>query len=104
MERSLRILVADDDSQIREFYQAILSEIGHEVLLVVETGQQLVDQCRRLRPDLVISDIKMPDMDGLDASQQIYREMPTPIILVSSYHDAELIERTRRKTTSCRTW
>jgi response regulator NasT len=96
MDRPLRILVADDDSQIREFYQVILSEIGHEVLLVVETGLQLVEQCRRLHPDLVISDIKMPDMDGLDASQQIYDEAPTPIILVSSYHDAELIDRAQQ--------
>jgi response regulator NasT len=93
MDRALRILVADDDPQIREFYKTILADIGHEVLLTVGTGVELVAECRRLRPDLVISDIKMPDMDGLDASQQIYHETPTPIILVSSYHDAELIDR-----------
>jgi len=93
MNPPLRILVADDDSQIREFYEAILGEIGHQVLMTVETGRQLVDQCLQLRPDLIISDIKMPDMDGLDASEQIYHDAPTPIILVSSYHDAELIDR-----------
>ena len=49
--------------------------------------------CRGHRPDLVITDIKMPDMDGIDAAAQIYRDGPIPVILVSAYHDAELIRR-----------
>ena len=52
-----------------------------------------MEQCRATQPDLVITDIKMPDMDGIDAAVQIYRERPVPIILVSAYHDPELIER-----------
>ena len=45
------------------------------------------------RPDLVITDIKMPDMDGIDAAAQIYRNAPIPVILVSAYHDPEFIRR-----------
>ena len=48
---------------------------------------------RATRPDLVITDIKMPDMDGIDAATQIYRERPIPVILVSAYHDPEFIRR-----------
>ena len=44
-------------------------------------------------PDLVITDIKMPDMDGIDAAVQIYQDRPVPVILVSAYHDPELIAR-----------
>src|SRR5262249_51848673 len=44
-------------------------------------------------PDLVITDIKMPDMDGIDAASRIYRDGPVPIILVSAYHDSEFIRR-----------
>ncbi len=45
------------------------------------------------QPDLVITDIKMPDMDGIDAAAQIYRKAAIPVILVSAYHDAEFIRR-----------
>lgn len=44
-------------------------------------------------PDLVITDIKMPDMDGIDAACQIYKDSPIPVILVSAYHDQELVQR-----------
>ena len=52
-----------------------------------------MERCRDLHPDLVITDIKMPDMDGLDAAVVISKERPVPVILVSAYHDAELIVR-----------
>ena len=55
--------------------------------------RELVDRCRELQPDLVITDIKMPDLDGIDAAAEIYRDCPVPVILVSAYHDPELIER-----------
>ncbi len=45
------------------------------------------------RPDLVITDIKMPDMDGIDAASAVYAELPVAIILISAYHDADLIRR-----------
>ena len=60
---------------------------------MAETGRELVEQCRATHPDLVITDIKMPDMDGIDAAAQIYREAAVPVILVSAYHDAEFIRR-----------
>jgi response regulator NasT len=52
-----------------------------------------VELCRRERPDLVITDIKMPDTDGIAAAVQMYRERPVTVNLVSAYHDAELVER-----------
>ncbi len=55
----------------------------------------MVEGCRNTRPDLIITDIKMPDMDGLDAVREICRGEPIPIILVSAYHDAVLLERAR---------
>ena len=93
MSRSLRIAVADDEPDMREYFQKILPRLGHEVVAVAENGRELVEQCRAAQPDLVITDIKMPDMDGIDAAAQIYRERPVPVILVSAYHDAEFIRR-----------
>ena len=93
MERSLRIITADDELMIQEYYQQALPALGHEVVAVVDTGADLIEQCEALKPDLVITDIKMPDMDGIDAAAKIYEKQPVPIILVSGYHDADLIER-----------
>jgi len=93
MNRALRIAVADDEPDMRDYFRKILPRLGHQVVAVAETGRDLLQQCLRTKPDLVITDIKMPDMDGIDAAVQIYKEMPVPVILVSAFHDAELIER-----------
>jgi AmiR/NasT family two-component response regulator len=93
MTRSLRIAVADDEPDMRDWFRTILPLLGHEVVAVAENGRDLVAQCQATRPELVITDIKMPDLDGIDAATQIYRNGPVPIILVSAYHDLELIHR-----------
>jgi AmiR/NasT family two-component response regulator len=93
MSTKLRIAVADDEADMRDFFECILPQCGHQVVAVAETGAQLVEHCRRLRPDLVITDIKMPDMDGIAASSAICAERPVPVILVSAYHDPQLIDR-----------
>lgn len=93
MSASLRIAVADDEADMRDWFERILPTLGHQVISVAESGKELVEHCRSLKPDLVITDIKMPDMDGIDASQAICAERPLPVILVSAYHDPELIRR-----------
>jgi len=93
MSEQLRIAVADDEQDMRDFFEKMLPALGHKVVAVAETGKELVEHCRTLRPDLIITDIKMPDMDGIEAAQIISQEHPTPIILVSAYHDTASIER-----------
>ena len=93
MNRSLRIAVADDEPDMRDYFRKILPRLGHQVVAAAETGQELVEECRKTQPDLVITDIKMPDMDGIDAAVQIYRDGPIPVILISAYHDADFIRR-----------
>jgi response regulator NasT len=95
MTRSFRIAVADDEPRMREYYQNILPLLGHQVIFAARTGRELVQFCQGTRPDLVVTDIKMPDLDGIDAISEIGRKEPIPAILVSAYHDPELIERTR---------
>jgi two-component system, response regulator PdtaR len=93
MNSSLRIAVADDEPDMRDYFLKCLTRMGHQVVVVARDGQQLLEGCRAERPDLVITDIKMPDMDGIDAAVRIYRDRPVPVILVSAFHDAALIER-----------
>jgi YesN/AraC family two-component response regulator len=55
------------------------------VVVAAATGRELVEKCREHQPDLIISDIRMPDMDGDVAIQQICSGRPTPFILISAY-------------------
>ena len=90
---SLRIGIADDEPDMRDYFQKILPALGHTVVCAARTGKELVDHCHKLKPDLVITDIKMPDMDGIEAAVALYRDNAIPVILVSAYHDPELIAR-----------
>ncbi len=89
--RALRIAVADDERDMRMFFQELLPPLGHEVVAVTESGRQLVELCRATRPDLVITDIKMPDMDGIAAAAAINEERRVPVILITAYHDVDVL-------------
>ncbi|MBL8796754.1 MAG: response regulator [Planctomycetia bacterium] len=89
---SLRIVVADDEPDMREYFQRMLPRLGHRVIAAVADGQELIEQCRGLQPDLVMTDIQMPGLDGIAAAAQVYRERPVPVILVSAHHDAAVVE------------
>lgn len=92
----LRIALADDDPIIRDVLRKMLEHIGHNVVSVASTGRELLEQCQAVQPDVIIADIQMPDMDGLDAVSHIYDHRPTPVILVTGYTDPEFIERAER--------
>src|SRR5947209_281665 len=89
----LRVAVADDERDTREFLQEALPRLGHEVVAVVENGRQLVERARETKPDLIITDIVMPELDGIQAVEQLERERSVPVILVSAHSDAELLVR-----------
>ena len=98
MSESLRIVAADDEVNMRDFYRTILTRQGHQVIGIAENGRELVELCREHRPDLVVTDIRMPELDGLDAVREISRESPVPAIVVSAYHDEEFLERARAES------
>src|SRR6266513_1545310 len=93
MSQALRIVVADDEPDMREYFQQVLPRLGHTVVAAAGNGRELVELCHAKKPDLVITDIKMPELDGIDAAIQIYQDRPVPVILVSAHQDAALIER-----------
>lgn len=89
----LRIAIADDEPDMLEYLECTLLSLGHTVVSAANTGRSLVAQCREHQPDLVITDIRMPEMDGIEAAEEIYRTRPLPIILISAFHDPDLIQR-----------
>jgi response regulator NasT len=87
----LRIAVADDERDMRQFFQELLPPLGHEVVAVAESGRRLVEQCRATRPDLVITDIKMPDLDGLTAAALVNQDRAVPVILVTAHPEVDVM-------------
>jgi len=90
--QSLKIVAADDESAIRDYYQELLPKLGHQVVLA-QSGEQLVALCQAIQPDLIIADIKMGEKDGLDAVDEINRLREVPVILVSAHHTEDLQKR-----------
>lgn len=84
MERSLRIIVADDEPVMRDYFQQVLQRMGHTLVGVAENGMELVDLAVKHRSDLVITDLRMPDMDGLEAARRLAKVQSLPILLVSA--------------------
>ena len=82
MTKSLRIAVADDEMDMRDYYARMLPRLGHKVVVVAGTGAELVQRCGEEKPDLVITDVKMPDMDGIEAAIRIYKDAFVPVVLV----------------------
>ena len=85
MTRPLRIAVADDEPDVRDYFQRMLPRLGHHVVAAAANGRELVELCRQHKPDLIIADVRMPEMDGDVAVQLICENEPTPFILISAY-------------------
>ena len=91
----IRVVVADDESIIRMDLKTLLEEMGHSVVGEAADGQKALDLTRSLRPDVVLMDIKMPVMDGLDAAKIIAEEKIAPVVLLTAYSQKDLIERAK---------
>ena len=95
MERT-RVIIADDESLIRMDLREMLTNQGYLVVGEVGDGRSAVNLARELRPDLVIMDIKMPDMDGIEAAKVMTEERIAPVLLLSAYSQQELVQRARQ--------
>ena len=92
---SLRILIADNESIIRMDLKELLEEAGHEVIGEAADGLKAVELTRKLKPDLVIMDIKMPEMDGIAAAKIISNEKLAPVLLLTAYSQKEIVEKAK---------
>ncbi|HEV7222009.1 MAG TPA: response regulator [Pirellulales bacterium] len=86
----LRIAIADDDARVRAYVVYLVKVLGHRAAVQVEDGAKLVEQCLAIVPDLIISDMQMPGMTGLEAVDRIWAARPIPAILVSGLTETEL--------------
>ncbi|MCC2669226.1 MAG: response regulator receiver and domain protein [Armatimonadetes bacterium] len=89
----LRIVIADDESIIRLDLKETLQRMGHQVVAEAGDGRTAVDLVRQHRPDLVILDVKMPELDGVDAAKEIAQDRLAPVLLLTAYSQQDLVRR-----------
>jgi two-component system response regulator NreC len=91
--RPLRILVADDHEVMRTGVRALIEqEPGWQVCGTATNGQEAVEAARKLKPDVVVLDMAMPNLDGLEALREIKRALPnTEVVVFSAYHSEDVI-------------
>jgi response regulator NasT len=88
-----RLIIADDESLVRTDLREALTELGYLVVGEVGDGQSAVNMARELEPDVVVMDIKMPGLDGIDAARILTQEKIAPVVLLTAYSQSDLIER-----------
>src|ERR687894_2767906 len=86
---SARLVLADDHDLVREGIRAVLEgEPDLEVVGEAQNGREAVEVCRRARPDLVLMDVRMPEMDGLAATRAIKEELPETSVVMVTMHES----------------
>jgi response regulator NasT len=88
-----RIVIADDEPLIRIDLRENLESLGYDVVGEAADGKHAVELARKLRPDIVIMDIKMPEMDGIAALRVLTDENIAPVLLLTAYGEGELVQQ-----------
>src|SRR5215216_4472569 len=89
----LRVMIAEDEALTRTILRARLEKLGHQVVAEAENGVQAVEAARTHKPDAIIMDIRMPEMDGIEAARQIVRERATAILFLTAFSEDTLVEQ-----------
>lgn len=93
----MRILLADDHSVVRRGLRTLLeTQAGWEICGEAASGREAIEQARELKPDVIVMDISMPDLNGLEATRQITRKDPNTEVLILTLYDSDQMIREAR--------
>ncbi|MCP4149454.1 MAG: response regulator [bacterium] len=92
-KKEIRVLLVEDDPITTTVIKRELEISGYLLAGTASNGREAVKKVIELRPDVVLMDILMPDMDGLEATQQIQEKCPTPVVVLTSYKSEDLVEK-----------
>ena len=90
-----RVVVADDESIVRMDLREMLESLGYLVVGEAGDGESAVHMSRELKPDIVVMDIKMPGMDGIEAGRILTEERIAPVLLLTAYSQQDLVARAK---------
>ena len=91
----MRVLIVDDEYLIRMDLRDIIESCGHEVVAEGTNGVEALELCKKHKPDIILMDVKMPELDGIEAARQIGFHHEAPVVLLTSYSQQDLIDKAR---------
>jgi AmiR/NasT family two-component response regulator len=91
--RNIRVLIAEDDYLVSETIRGMLEEGGYTVAGAASDGLEAIEMTQATQPDVVLMDLRMPAMDGVQAAQRIQDCCPTPVVALTAYETLEMVEK-----------
>ena len=91
--KDIKVLIAEDDYLVSEEISRILKKIGCAVVGTASNGEQAIEIANSLKPDMILMDIKMPIINGLEATQKIQQTCPTPVVVMTAHESLELVNK-----------
>ncbi len=92
-QQKLGVLLAEDDFLVVEMIKRLLSQLGLTLLGHAVNGRQSVEMTQSLHPDVILMDIKMPELDGIEATRRIQDTCPTPVVILTAHEAPKLVQR-----------
>ncbi|MBU1649422.1 MAG: response regulator [Proteobacteria bacterium] len=89
----VRLIIAEDDYLVNEEIKRSLKAFNYEIVGEASNGEEALMMTCDLKPDVVLMDVKMPKLDGIEASRLIQKKCPTPIVILTSYESSDLLEQ-----------
>lgn len=89
----IRVLIVEDDPMVGEMIRGMLEESGYIVVGHALDGCQAIELVLAHHPDVVLMDLEMPGMNGIESAQQIHHRYPTPVVILTAYENQELVEQ-----------
>lgn len=89
----IAVLIAEDDPLVCQMIRGTLEDLGYRIVGEASDGQQAIELTQTLQPDVVLMDIEMPKLNGIEATRKIYEDCPTPVVMLTAYETAALVEQ-----------